>query len=79
MLTCLLVFTVLNSIILCGIVVHYFRSNYVILDIETYNTLAETYNQAIEDEESHQELAGGCGVSVGFGADYLEDDEEEDE
>jgi len=31
------------------------------------------------EEEASRELAGGTGCSVGFGADYLEDDEEEEE
>ena len=68
----------LNTLILVVGAVVYFKKNYVVMTSEEFNNVAEAieeYNQMIE---SSQELAGGEGVQVGFGADYLEDDEEEE-
>lgn len=68
----------LNTLILIVGAVVYFKKNYVVMTSEEFNNVAEAieeYNQMIE---SSQELAGGEGVQVGFGADYLEDDEEEE-
>ena len=70
---------VLNTTILIIGAIVYFKKNYVIMDTEQYNQVAdalEEYNQIIE---SSQELEGGEGVQVGFGADYLEDDNDEEE
>lgn len=71
-------YIILAVLILYGII--YFKKNYVIIDMQSWDTIQqviETYNEQQEEEQSTQELAGGCGVAVGFGADYLEDEEEE--
>ena len=46
---------------------------------EEYNTIAQFVEEHSEEAEATQERAGGCGVEVGFGADYLEDDVEKEE
>lgn len=69
---------VLNTAILVGGSIIFFKRNYVVMTSEEFNNVAEAieeYNQMIESSE---ELEGGTGVSVGFGADYLEDDNEEE-
>lgn len=43
---------------------------------EEYNTITQFVEEHSEEAETTQEQAGGCGVKLGFGADYLEDEEE---
>lgn len=78
MLAASFIFSVLNFIgfIIAGII--YFNKNYEILPKDVYQVLADTYEQASKEEQASQELAGGCGIAVGFGADYLEDDDEDE-
>lgn len=75
----------INTIILIGGVIFYFKKNYVVIDTETYGAIEECineYNTMIDEKEKEeiasQELAGGYG---GFFTDCLptEDEEEEDE
>lgn len=75
----------INTIILVGGAIFFFKKNYVVLDTETYSAIEECineYNQMIEDknaeEEDSQELAGGYG---GYFRDCLptEDEEEDNE
>lgn len=70
--------TGINTLILVGGCLFYFKKNYVIMDVETYNQIAEALDEVAAQQEASQELAGGEGVQVGFGADYLEDDEEDE-
>lgn len=72
-----LIISIINLVGLITAGVVYFNKNYEILPKDVYQVLADTYEQASKDEQASQELAGGCGVAVGFGADYLEDEEEE--
>lgn len=46
---------------------------------EEYQTIAQFVEEHSEEAEASKELAGGTGIEVGFGADYLEDDTEEEE
>lgn len=69
----------INTTILIGGVIFYFKKNYVIMDVETYNQIAEALDEVAAQQEANQELEGGTGVQVGFGADYLEENDEEDE
>ena len=77
--TATFIISVINfiGIVIAGII--YFNKNYEILPKEVYQVLADTYEKTSKEEQASQELAGGCGIAVGFGADYLEDEEEEDE
>lgn len=70
--------TGINTLILVGGCLFYFKKNYVIMDVETYNQIAEALDEVAAQQEASQELEGGTGIQVGFGADYLEDDEEEE-
>ena len=63
------------GIIIAGII--YFNNNYEMLPKEVYQVLADTYEKTSKEEQASQELAGGCDIAVGFGADYMEDEEEE--
>lgn len=77
----ILILSVLNFI---GLVIAgkiYFDNHYIIVDLDTWNTVGNFYNERHDDEgnEITQELAGGTGISVGFGADYLNDPEEPEE
>lgn len=66
--------TILNSIMLGGLLLYIFKQNFKIVDMETYNSMMEI----VEEYAEGQEKAGGTGVEVGFGADYLEDEEEDE-
>lgn len=70
---------VLNTTILIVGAVCYFKKNYVIMDTEQFNQVSDALEEYNKIVESSQELEGGEGVQVGFGADYLEDDNEEEE
>lgn len=71
--------TLINTILLVIFGVIYFKKNYVILSSDEFNTISQFIEEHSEEEEASRELAGGTGCSVGFGADYLEDDSEEEE
>ena len=66
----------INTILLVIFGCLYVKKNYVIMTSEEYNTIAQFVEEHSEEAEATQERAGGCGVVVGFGADYLEDEEE---
>lgn len=55
----------------------YLKKNYVVMTSEEYETIAQFVKEHSEEAEASQELAGGTGIEVGFGADYLEDGEDE--
>lgn len=67
----------IDTILLVIFGVLYFKKNYVIMSTEDYNTIAGAVEEYSKQIETNQELAGGTGIEVGFGADYLEDDEDE--
>lgn len=72
-----MVLTVINIIALILLAVGYFRGNYTIVDLETWNKLAHFYNEYSDGEGGLEipEQAGG----EGFFREYLEDDIDEDE
>lgn len=75
-------FGLLSFIVLIVYGIVYVKKNYVIMTVEEWQPIVEAieeYNRILDEAESTQELAGGTGCSVGFGADYLEDEEEEEE
>ena len=69
----------INTIILVGGAIFYFKKNYVVLDTETFGAIQECIEEYNGMVEERQELPGGEGIQVGFGADYLNDDCEEEE
>lgn len=64
------VFMVINVLSLVCLGIGWFKSKYIIVDLETWNTVAEFYNEHNEEKE---ELAGG----TGFFREYLYNDEDE--
>lgn len=76
-----MVLTVINIVALILLAVGYFKGNYTIVDLETWNKLVHFYNEFSDGEGgiSVPELIGG----EGFFREYLdcveEDEEEEDE
>ena len=66
---------VLNSIILLGVCVVYFRKNYVIMDMDSYNTIVDYVEQTKNKEDEVPELEGG----TGFFREYIEKEDDEDE
>jgi len=71
-----LALTLLNSLVLVGYGVFYFKKNYEILPKETYNALVEMFEEQQKEEKASTPLEGGCGS---FFFDQLEDDGEEEE
>lgn len=71
--------TLINTIILVIFGVIYFKKNYVIMNMDDFQAISQFIDEHSAEEEASRELAGGTGCSVGFGADYLEDDDEEEE
>ena len=69
--------TLINTIILVIFGVIYFKKNYVVMNMDDCQAISQFIDEHSAEEEASRELAGGTGCSVGFGADYLEDDEEE--
>lgn len=78
-----MVLTVINIAALILLAVGYFRGNYTIVDLETWNKLAHFYNEFSDGEGgiSVPEQAGGEGFFREYIDDYEEepDEEEEDE
>ena len=71
--------TFINTIILIVFGIIYFKKNYVIMTTDEFQAVSEFVEQHSAGDESKQELAGGTGVEVGFGADYLQDDDDQEE
>lgn len=69
----------INTLLLVIFGCLYVKKNYVIMTSEEYNTIAQFVEEHLEEAEATQERAGGCGVEVGFGSDYLEDESKEDD
>lgn len=66
---------VLNSVILLGVCVVYFRKNYVIMDMDSYNTIVDYVEQTKNKEDEVPELEGG----TGFFREYIDDEDDEEE
>lgn len=75
-----MVLTVINIIALTLLAIGYFRGNYTIVDLETWNKLAHFYNEYSDGEGGIEvpELASGEGFFREY-IDEVEDDEEEPE
>lgn len=67
----------INTIILVIFGCLYLKKNYVVMTSEEYQTIAQFVKEHSEADEASQELAGGTGIEVGFGADYLEEEEDD--
>lgn len=67
-----IVLYIINGLALISLGIGYFKANYTIIDLETWNKVANFYNENYNKET--EELAGGCG----FFREYLEDDEDDD-
>nr|DAU25139.1 MAG TPA: hypothetical protein [Caudoviricetes sp.] len=72
-----MVLTVINIIALILLAVGYFRGNYTIVDLETWNKLAHFYNEYSDGEGGIEvpEQAGG----EGFFREYIDEDYEDEE
>lgn len=75
-----MILTVINIIALILLAVGYFKGNYTIVDLETWNKLAHFYNEYSDGEGGIEvpELASGEGFFREY-IDEVEDDEEEGE
>ena len=75
-----MILTVINIIALILLAVGYFKGNYTIVDLETWNKLAHFYNEFSDGEGGIEvpELASGEGFFREY-IDEVEDDEEEGE
>ena len=80
-----MVLTVINIIALVLLAVGYFRGNYTIVDLETWNKLAHFYNEYSDGEGGIEvpELASGEGFFREYidevEDDVLDDDDDDDE
>ncbi len=76
-----MVLTVINIIALVLLAVGYFRGNYTIVDLETWNKLAHFYNEYSDGEGGIEvpERAGGEGFFREYIDEYEEDEEEEED
>ena len=72
-----MVLTVINIVALILLAVGYFKGNYTIVDLETWNKLAHFYNEFSDGEGgiSVPELASG----EGFFREYIDEVEEDEE
>lgn len=68
-----LIVGVLNVGVLAFLVFDWLRKNYTIVDLETWNTIVEYYNENANKEDT--ELAGGSG----FFREYLYEEESDEE
>lgn len=75
-----MVLTIINIIALVLLAVGYFRGNYTIVDLETWNKLARFYNEYSDGEGGIEipEQAGGEGFFREYIAELEEDEEEPD-
>lgn len=65
----------INTIILIGICIVYFKKNYVVMDVDSYNTIVDYVEQTKKKEDEVPELEGG----TGFFREYIDDEEDEDD
>ena len=76
-----MVLTVINIVALILLAVGYFKGNYTIVDLETWNKLAHFYNEYSDGEGGIEvpELASGEGFFREYIDEVEEDEEEPDE
>lgn len=77
-----MVLTVINIIALALLAIGYFRGNYTIVDLKTWNKLVHFYNEYSDGEGGLEvpEQEGGCGFFREYiDEEYIDKDEEEDE
>ena len=76
-----MVLTVINIIALVLLAVGYFRGNYTIVDLETWNKIATFYNEYSDGEGGLEipELSGGSGFFREYIDEIEEDEAEPDE
>lgn len=76
-----MVLTVINIIALILLAVGYFRGNYTIVDLETWNKLAHFYNEYSDGEGGLEvpELSSNEGFFREYIDEFEEDEEEVDE
>ena len=65
----------INTIILVGMCIVYFKKNYVIMDMDSYNTIVDYVEQTKNKEDEIPELEGG----TGFFREYIDDEDNKDE
>ena len=71
--------TIVNTLLLTIFGVIYLKKNYVVMTTEEYQIITKFVEEHLEEDSASQEKAGGTGIEVGFGADYLEEQEGEEE
>lgn len=76
-----MVLTVINIVALVLLAIGYFRGNYTIVTLETWNKVATFYNEYSDGEGGIEipELSGGSGFFREYIEDEEFDEEEEDE
>lgn len=81
MIIAIFILTVLNTIILVGMLCKKFNDTFMIVKKEVYEALQDYYLEWHDEEgnEIGRELAGGVGTETGFFREALEDDEGEEE
>lgn len=76
----IIIMVIINLSILGYIAYDYFKKNYTIVDLETWNKIATFYNENANEDGEYQELAGGIGSYFSeYYVDYDNEEEEEDE
>lgn len=65
----------INTIILIGMCIVYFKKNYIIMDMDSYNTIVDYVEQTKNKEDEIPELEGG----TGFFREYIENEDDEEE
>lgn len=74
-----LLLSAINTVMLVGAGIYYFKKNYYIIDAQSMEILSEAYEQVQAQEEASQELSGGEGFFKECLEDTCEDDTEEEE
>lgn len=77
-----MILTAINIVALILLAVGYFKGNYTIVDLETWNKLAHFYNEFSDGEGGIKvpELAGGEGFFREYiDEEYIDEEEESDE
>lgn len=64
-----------NTIILLSICGVYFKKNYVVMDVDSYNTIVDYVEQTKKKEDEVPELEGG----TGFFREYIDDEDNDNE
>lgn len=71
-------FIVINILVLILLGIDYFKKNYTIVDLETWNKVAHFYNENANEDGEYVEQAGGCGF-FREQIEYIEDEEEDEQ